>query len=254
MADAWDPAQYERFKEERTRPFRDLVAMVRARPGMRVADLGCGTGETTRELHRALGARETIGVDSSDAMLAKAAAFAGDGLRFEKGDIATWRGVEGGLDLVFSNAALQWVPDNEGVLARLRDALSPGGQIAVQVPANEDHPSHVTAAEVAAEAPFSLAPRVSSILPPERYAARLHELGFVEQEVLLRVYPQLLPSREDVVEWVKGTLLTDYRKRLPPAQWEPFLAAYRARLMPRLADQRPFFYPYKRILFRARRP
>ena len=253
MADAWDPAQYERFKAERTRPFRDLVAMVRPKPGMRVADLGCGTGELTRELHRTLGARETVGVDNSVAMLAKAEAFAGAGVRFEKGDIAEWR-ASGGFDLVFSNAALQWVPGNEAVLARMREALAPGGQIAVQVPANEDHASHVTAAEVAAEAPFSLAPRVSSILAPERYAARLHELGFVEQEVLLRVYPQLLPSREDVVEWVKGTLLTDYKARLPAERWEPFLAAYRERLLPRLEDRRPFFYPYKRILFRAVAP
>lgn len=250
---AWNPAVYERFKDARAKPFHDLVAMVRPKPAMRVVDLGCGTGELTRELHATLAAKETLGVDSSAEMLAKAKA--GDGVAFEQGDIAAFQ--RGGWDLIFSNAALQWVPDNERVLERLCGLLAPGGQIAVQVPANEDHLSHTTAAEVAAEEPFRAAlsghVRTSSILAPERYAAVLHRLGLDDQEVLLRVYPQLLPVRDDVVEWVRGTLLTDYQSRLPADLWPRFLDAYRARLLPRLAEERPFFYPYKRILFRASR-
>ena len=77
----WNPEQYGRFRDERARPFFDLLDLVQPRPGMRVVDLGCGTGELTRELHRRLAARETIGIDNSPAMLAKSAAFAGDGLR-----------------------------------------------------------------------------------------------------------------------------------------------------------------------------
>src|SRR5580700_9159808 len=72
----WDPEQYERFKAERSRPFFDLLALVRPRPGMRVVDLGCGTGELTTELHTRLGARETVGIDSSETMLAKGAEVA----------------------------------------------------------------------------------------------------------------------------------------------------------------------------------
>ena len=86
----WNPAQYERFRDERARPFFDLLDLVQPRPEMRVVDLGCGTGELTRELHRRLAARETIGIDNSPAMLAKSAAFAGDGLRFEQGDIGAF--------------------------------------------------------------------------------------------------------------------------------------------------------------------
>ncbi len=77
----WNPEQYGRFRDERARPFFDLLDLVQPRPGMRVVDLGCGTGELTRELHRRLSARETIGIDNSPAMLAKSAAFAGDGLQ-----------------------------------------------------------------------------------------------------------------------------------------------------------------------------
>src|SRR5262245_47830693 len=76
----WNPCQYERFRNERSQPFFDLLDLVQPRPEMRVVDLGCGTGELTRELHRRLAARETVGIDNSPAMLARTAAFAGDGL------------------------------------------------------------------------------------------------------------------------------------------------------------------------------
>src|SRR5581483_9549779 len=104
MSDNWNPAQYERFRDERSQPFFDLLALVEARPQMRVVDLGCGTGEWTRALHQRLSATETLGLDSSAAMLAKTQQFADDGLRFEQGDIAEFAAA-GEYDLVFSNAA-----------------------------------------------------------------------------------------------------------------------------------------------------
>lgn len=255
--DAWDPAQYERFREERSRPFHDLVALVQARPGLRVADLGCGTGELTRALHRRLRARETLGLDSSPAMLARARELQGDGLRFEAGDIAAFTPAAP-FDLVFSNAALQWVPEHDALLERLSAALAPGGQLALQVPANYDHPSHGVAVQVAGEAPFREAladgRRDPGVLAPEGYARRLHALGYAEQHVRLQVYGHLLDSREQVVEWVKGTLLTHYRGALTPELYARFEARYREALLERLPDTRPFFFPFKRILLWGRRP
>lgn len=252
----WSPAQYERFKDERSRPFFDLLALVQPREGMRVVDLGCGTGELTRAMHDRLGRAETLGVDSSEAMLAKAAAFGGGGLRFERGDIGTFP-ADARYDLVFSNAALQWVDDHPRLLPRLAAILAPGGQLAVQIPANDDHPSHQIAREVAREAPFREAlgghERVLPNLTLDAYATLLHRLGFAEQTVRMNVYAHLLGSRDDVIEWVKGTLLTDYEKRLPPALWPAFLARYRERLLPELDDERPYFYPFKRTLFWGRR-
>src|SRR5215213_11274867 len=247
-----NPAQYGRFRDERARPFFDLLDLVRPRPGMRVVDLGCGTGELTRELHRRLAAWKTIGIDNSPAMLAKSAAFAGDGLRFDHGDIGAFTS-ERDYDLIFSNAALHWIPDHESLLPRLVKALTATGQIAVQVPANDDHASHVTAVEVAREAPFREAlgghVRESPVLAPEIYATLLHRLGFAEQRVRLQVYAHELESREAVVEWVRGSLLTDYERRLSAELWPRFLARYRERLLPQLEDMRPFFYPFKRVLF-----
>jgi trans-aconitate 2-methyltransferase len=251
----WSPEQYERFKDERGKPFFDLLARVQPAPGMKVLDLGCGTGELTRELHRRLGAAETLGIDSSEAMLERSAAIAGGGLRFERRDIAESTG--GPWDLVFSNAALQWLPDHPTLLSRLTHLLTGGGQLAIQVPANHDHVSHTLAAEVAEEPTFRDAlggfVRQPSVLAPEVYAELLHALGFVEQVVRLHVYGHVLASRDDVVEWVKGTLLTVYRARLPEGLYPHFVERYRQRLLESLDDTRPFFYPFKRILLWARR-
>jgi trans-aconitate 2-methyltransferase len=189
-------------------------------------------------------------------MLATSAAFAGPGLNFVEADIADFRGDQE-WDLVFSNAALQWLPEHARLLTRLGAALAPGGQLAIQVPANFDHPSHRVAADVAAEEPFASAltarPRTPAVLPPETYAALLDELGFTRQHVRLQVYPHHLASRYDVVEWVRGTTLTGYQAVLSAELFAVFLERYRDRLLPQLRDTRPFFYPFKRILLWARR-
>src|SRR4029453_917319 len=153
--DTWDPEQYERFAAERSAPFWDLLSLVRPVPGGRVVDLGCGNGELPAALHRGREAAETLGLDSSPAMLERAAALEGGGLRFELGDIAGFD--QGAWDVVFSNAALHWLPDHAGLFGRLVTGLNPGGQLAVQMPANHDHPSPVVAAQVAGTEPFRAA-------------------------------------------------------------------------------------------------
>jgi trans-aconitate 2-methyltransferase len=250
----WNPEQYGRFRGERARPFFDLLGLVRPEPGMRVVDLGCGTGELTQALHRRLAARETVGIDNSPRMLEQATAFVGDGLRFRAGDIADFAAeASGRYDLIFSNAALHWVPDHESLLRRLAGMLTETGQLAVQVPANDDHLSHTTAVAVAGETPFQEAlgghVRRSPVLAPETYALLLDELGFREQHVRLQVYAHRLESRAAVVDWVQGTTLTDYERRMPPSLWPSFLERYRERLLPQLDDARPYLYPFKRILF-----
>lgn len=253
--DAWDPARYGRFAAERRLPFDDLVALLEPCPGGRVLDLGCGPGELTRELHERLRARETVGVDSSAAMLEKAAPLAGDGLRFVQGDAGRFG--DGPWDVVFSNAALHWVEDHAALLPRLVALLAPGGQLAVQVPCNDHHPSHAVAREVAAEAPFREAlggwSRQSPVLEPERYAELLFGLGLEPRRVRLEVYGHVLASRDEVVEWVRGTTLTDYQRRLPAELWAGFLERYRARLAAALPDARPLLYTFRRALLWGRR-
>ncbi|MCK6552070.1 methyltransferase domain-containing protein [Myxococcota bacterium] len=252
--DPWSPDRYARFAAERKQPFVDLVALVDPTAVRTIVDLGCGPGELTRELHDTLGAERTVGVDTSDAMLAKAAAHANDAVTFVKGDLATFTG--GPFDLVLSNAAIHWAEDHAALLAHLTTLVAPGGQLAIQVPANHHHPSQTIAAEIAQEPPFREALdgwyRRSPVLAPGAYARCLHTLGYVEQHVRLVVYPHVLESRDDVVEWVRGTTLTDYERRMPAALWPRFLDRYRARLAEVLPDDRPFFFPFERILFRGR--
>jgi trans-aconitate 2-methyltransferase len=229
----WSPDQYEKFKRERAQPFWDLVALIDPQPRMRIADLGCGTGELTRALHEKLSARETIGIDNSASMLAKAPSA--PGLQFRNEAIESFS--EGGFDLIFSNAALHWVPDHEALFRRLAPL---GKQIAVQMPANDDHASHVVAADVARE--LGMTPKPTYVFPPERYSQLLYDLGFRKQHVRLQIYGHVLPSSEDVIEWVKGTLLTFYES-------EPrFMNRYREKLLARIGMHRPYFYTYKRLL------
>jgi trans-aconitate 2-methyltransferase len=256
--DAWNPEQYEKFKQERSQPFFDLLALVKAEPvPERAVDLGCGSGELTKVLHEKLQARETLGVDQSENMLAKAAPWVGSGLSFQRGKIEEIDKL-GPFDLIFSNAALQWCQGHEKLFAQLRGALRPGGQLAVQVPMNHNYPTHLLARAMASEEPYCSwlqdegGAREPSLLAPEAYASLLFRLGFREQLVLLKVYGHVLESREEVVEWVKGTLLTYYQSRLTAEQYQRFLADFRERLFRALPDEKPFFYPSQRLLLWGR--
>jgi trans-aconitate 2-methyltransferase len=258
VTDTWNPAQYEKFQREREQPFFDLLSLVRPARSMRVVDLGCGTGKLTRLLHDRLHAHETIGIDRSPRMLeSQQDAERPPGLRFEVGTIESFPGDRGVFDLVFSNAALHWVEGHEALFARLAAALAPGGQLAFQVPASHHDTTHVVAEELAGAEPFRTAlggwHRPQPVLEPERYARVLYRLGFADPDVRLIVYAHVLAGRDDVVEWMKGTLLTEYARHLPPGLFDSFVGEYRTRLFDRLPAEQPFFFPFKRILCRGQR-
>lgn len=254
--DTWNPTQYERFKAERKRPVDDLFSLIKIRSPRNSVDLGCGTGEWTKELHHYVSSKKTVGVDLSPEMLKKAKAFAAPTLSFVQADLSQFD-LPVPCDLIFSNAALHWCMDHKTLLKKFFGALSPGGEIAIQMPANQDYPSHIIGRQLAEENPFREA--LSERLPPEWsekpqvYAEWLDEVGFEKQAVLLKVYGCRLDSREEVIEWVKGSFLTFYESRLPPDLYAQFLKVYKERLFAVLADRRPFFYPFKRVLMWAQR-
>lgn len=255
----WDPQQYERFKAQRAQPFWDLIDLVHRGGIDRAVDLGCGTGELTAAAAERLGVGHMTGVDNSPAMLERAAQHGRVEVDFVDGDISRWTSHRD-HDLVLANAALQWVPDHETVLERWVAALRPEGQLAVQVPANHDHPSHLASDHVARTEPFASAlggepppdPVAANVLSPEGYATVLHELGLGEPHVRLQVYGHVFESSTDVVEWTKGTSLTRFFKRLPAELHEPFVDAYRDEVVARIGLQQPYFYAFKRILMWGR--
>lgn len=258
----WDPDQYAQFSSEREQPFWDLCQLLQPVDAPRLVDLGCGDGRLTALLHRRIGASSTLGVDSSDRMLAQAAEYETQAVSFRLGDITEWcdRDIadwssDGKVEVVFSNAALHWVPDHRRVLSRWCTALAPGGQLAVQMPSNADQPSHRVAAELADELLGSRAPAdpvASNVMAPERYAELLSEMGFAHQHVRLQVYGHRLAWSADVVEWVKGTTFTRFRSIMDPDDYAHFVDEYRRRLLAVIGDHRPYFFPFKRILLWGR--
>ncbi|QMS92486.1 methyltransferase domain-containing protein [Nostoc edaphicum CCNP1411] len=249
MPDKWNPELYERFQSQRSRPFYDLVDMVHRQENLRVLDLGSGTGKLTKYLHDTLAAQETLGIDASENMLQKARQYEGNGLRFEQGKIEDNPG-EGEFDLIFSNAALQWLTGHEALFEKLRRKLRQGGQLAIQIPTMDDEPVHQLALETAKDFSQELGGYVRrlEVLTPANYAKLLYSLGFIKQEVKLQIYGHVLPSRESVVEWYRGTLLTAYESCLDTQTYERFVKRYREKLFEKLEDEQPFFFPYKRIL------
>jgi trans-aconitate 2-methyltransferase len=262
IATEWDPEQYLRFAAERAQPFHDLLDRLGGGPFARAVDLGCGPGELTALAAERLAIGRITGLDNSPAMLASASAHATDRVVFEESDIATWTS-NGDHDLVLAAASLQWIPDHRTVLARWVAALAPGGRIAVQVPANSHAPTHVVAALVAAREPHRSAfgrsgpppdPVAGNVLRPDEYARILHDLGCVDIDVDLHVYPHVLPSTRHVVEWVKGTTLTRFRSVLSAEAYDSLLVEYERELIDEMGDHEPCFFPFSRILFTATRP
>lgn len=249
----WAPDQYHKFQRERFAPFDDCLALVEKRAGLRVVDLGCGTGELTRRLADALPDSDVLGVDTSPEMLARAAPVARRGLRFSPGKLEE---TTGHWDLVFSHAAIHWVEDHPRLIPRLFELVAPGGQLVVQLPSNHHHFSQIAIRETASEAPFSAAldhwNRRSPVLPVGDYAELLFRAGAPEPIVFEKVYPHVLESADAVLEWVRGSTLVPYLERLPEPLHAPFLDRYRAKLSARWPTG-PVFFGFQRILFSARR-
>ena len=248
----WDPAQYHKFQAQRSAPFYDLLALVDVRPNLKAVDLGCGTGELTRQLADKLPNSDVTGLDSSPQMLEKAASFSGPNLHFEQGDQSQ---LTGEWDLIFSNAALQWSEHHAELIPYLYRHLKPGGQIAVQVPSNHNHISHQIIRETAGEEPFRTLlrgfQRFAPVLSIDQYAQILFDCGAQEIGVFEKIYAHVLEDSDAVVEWISGTACVPYFERLGDSK-EVFLNTIRTKMRAAF-PQTPVFYPFRRTLFSARR-
>ena len=248
----WNPDQYHKFQSQRAAPFYDLLKLVHVKPRLKVIDLGCGTGELTKELADLLPESNVTGLDSSAHMLEKAASFSTGSLSFEQGNLST---LTQPYDLIFSNAAVQWVEDHPRLIPHLFSKLNPGGQICIQMPSNHNHVSHLLIRETAREEPFKTIlggfERLAPVLQVDEYAKMLFQLGADEIVSFEKVYPHVLENSDAVIEWIKGTALVPYFERLGEHK-EEYLDILKRKMKAALPES-PVFYPFRRILFSAKR-
>lgn len=201
---SWNPAQYLKFGGARLRPAVDLLSRVALEAPRSAYDLGCGAGQTTALLAARFPAARVIGVDNSDEMLA-AAREAFPELAFALGDIGAFTAAPP-AQLIYSNAALHWLPDHAILFSRLVDSLGPGGVLAVQMPRVEESPRIRVLRELAADprwADRALARVQPGPLAPEAYydllAPRTSALDIWETE-----YLHVLEGKNPVAEWTRG--------------------------------------------------
>jgi trans-aconitate 2-methyltransferase len=251
----WDVAQYERFREERERPFRDLIARVPQGRFARIADLGCGTGTLTRTLLERWPKAQVWGVDSSAEMLHRAlSAPLPPNLHFIQADLNLWKPAMK-MDFIVSNAAIHWVPDHARLLESLVDLLAPSGVLAVQIPNNRGEAAYSALESLLAEPEWtaSRGGQLRSVESTAFYEKRLRSLG-LEPVVWETVYQHRFDESDDIVEWLKGTTLRPILSNLPPAEAARFIEA----LGPRMSAAYPrgeagVVFPFRRLFFVATR-
>jgi len=253
----WDPGQYLQFAAARLRPALDLLAHVEpTRPPGLVVDLGCGPGNLTALLAERWPAAEVFGVDSSPAMLADARRDH-PGLTWVEADLATYEPPRP-ADVVFTNAALHWLPDHEHLLPTLLARVAPDGVLAVQVPAEWDAPSHTEGFALAASSRWRERLTVDlpeqPLLTPAQYLEVLLPLAD-DVDCWTTTYHHVLDGPDPVVEWFKGSFLRAFLSRLDEADGAEFVADYAAAMgqaYPPRPDGRTVL-PFRRLFLVARR-
>jgi trans-aconitate 2-methyltransferase len=220
----WDPTVYRRFGTERSRPFFDLLAHIDAERPRAVADLGCGPGELTLTLTERWPDARVTGVDSSPEMIEKAVAHGGKAW-FQLGDVRDWKpGAD--VDVLITNATLQWVDGHRDLLARWAVELPARAWLAMQVPGNFDAPSHRALRRVAAEYGVGRVTREAPVDDPTGYADLLMAAG-ATVDAWETTYLHLLPALEGdhpVLRWMEGTALRPVKAALDENAWESFRA------------------------------
>jgi len=230
VAHTWDPDRYLTYADERGRPFVELLARIGAAAPAEVVDLGCGPGNLTGLLAERWPDAHVVGLDSSPEMIETARAL-GQPEKYAEADLREWR-PERPVDVLVSNATLQWVPAHLELLPALVGSVTPGGWFAFQVPGNFDEPSHTLRTELAAEpdyAPYTAGVAVPSSHDPATYYDALAAAGCTV-DVWETTYTHVLRGPDPVFTWVSGTGARPTLQALPDDVRSRFEVELKARL------------------------
>jgi trans-aconitate 2-methyltransferase len=253
---AWDPAEYLRFGDERTRPSHDLVGRISLENPQQIVDLGCGSGNSTAVLRARWPLAEIVGVDSSAEMIERARAES-PGETWLVEDIERWAPGQP-VDLVYSNAALQWVPDHGPLVERLFSHVASGGALAFQIPSADFALVRLLIHEVANEGPWASRMKgpinLFTMESPAFYYDRLAPMS-TAMDLWETEYSHVLDSPAAVVDWMAGTGLRPFLDVLDPAEAEEFTRRLGEKVLvgyPLRSDGRVLF-PFKRTFVIAYR-
>lgn len=252
---SWDPNQYLKFADERTRPAVELLSRVPLDNPKRIVDLGCGPGNSTILLKKRWPKAEVSGLDFSGEMLL-AAREKFPKLKWIEEDITSWKASRP-LDLVFSNAALQWLPNHSALLPRLLAQVDVGGVLAIQMPANQYSAVHQILRDVAGDAAWKTelqgAARAIHVESPVFYYDLLCEetsrIDLWETE-----YQHIMKSAQAILEWMRGTAMRPYLAALKDddriMHFEQMALARIGEIYPRRPDGKVLF-PFRRLFLVA---
>ncbi|MEH2568145.1 methyltransferase domain-containing protein [Bradyrhizobium sp. AZCC 2289] len=252
----WNPQQYLKFSGHRLRPAVDLLMRIPEFPVRSVADLGAGAGNVTKLIKERWPDANVIGVEGSAEMVA-AGKKAAPEVEWLHQDLGSWQPPHR-YDVVYSNAALHWLPDHARLFPSLMEKVEPGGILAVQMPRNFAAPSHLLIAETALNGPWRSQVEHLVTPPPVGEPGFYHDLlaPLSEQvDIWETEYLQVLEGENPVKEWTKGTWLTRYLDILQGQEKAAFEAAYGERVAkayPRNSAGQTLF-PFRRLFMVVQR-
>lgn len=252
----WNPTVYNQFKDIRFKPFYDLSELVTADKIEHAVDLGCGTGEQTAILSEQFSQATFLGVDSSAEMLSKSHQLETERLKFRQSSVENFLAEPKTWDLIFSNAALQWLEDHQVLFPKIISKLNDGGQLAIQMPYQQENILNKILFELSMEEPYRSYlkgwNRASSVLDIDSYAQLLFDNGLDQLNLSLRVYPLIAPDAETLYNFIAGSALIPYIEHLEEEKKPLFVAAFKTRIKKHFVKF-PAIYSFKRILLYGRK-
>lgn len=253
----WKPELYLKFDKQRTQPSIDLTARIDLAAPKRIIDIGCGPGNSTAVLKNRWPNANITGLDSSPAMIAQAGQTNQD-ITWVCADASNDLSALGRFDIVFSNAAIQWMPDHDALLPNLFSLLEGGGVLAVQVPNTTHMPIHIALQALVKSGKWH--DKLGHITTHATCAAPTYYdiLSKLTPDIDLweTHYHHVMDSHNALVQWYTSTGLRPYLDALESdGDKAAFLADFEDTLInayPAQSDGKVLF-PFVRIFFIARK-